>query len=36
MTKMILFKILNLGYWDLFVIWFLGFGAYILVGLRHI
>jgi hypothetical protein len=36
MVKTILFEILNLGYWDLFVIWCLGFGAYDLVCFHHI
>jgi hypothetical protein len=29
MTKMILFGILNLAHWNLFVVWCLGFGAYL-------
>jgi hypothetical protein len=28
MTKMVLFEILNLGNWDLFGIWCLGFGVW--------
>ena len=29
MTKMILFGILNLAHWNLFVVWCLGFAAYL-------